>query len=87
MIYQRGTKTPENVWAFFVNGTATMPIYQTLFEKLKKAIPETDAVVGLHCGDPDRFLKISPGEVINCMADVYKRQHTGRFKGIRGFFF
>lgn len=68
MIYQRGTKTPENVWAFFVNGTATMPIYQTLFEKLKKAIPETDAVVGLHCGDPDRFLKISPGEVIDCMA-------------------
>lgn len=68
IVYQKGSEKPDKIWAFFVNGTATMPIYQPMYELLKKEIPNTDCVVGFHCGKAEKFLAIPEEKLIDEMA-------------------
>jgi pyochelin synthetase len=67
-VYQKGADQPHKLWAFFVNGNATMTIYKTMLELLKSKISANDQVVGFHCGDPERFLALKTEDVIDCMA-------------------
>lgn len=68
LVYQKGSTDPKKIWAFLVNGTGTMPIYQPAYEILKRQVSPDDMIVGLHCGDQEKFLMIDPENVIAAMA-------------------
>jgi|GEM_PF-4872509 len=67
--YQHGSDSPSQVWALFVNGTGTMPIYNQLLQLMKADISENDRIIGLHCGDFEEYIRLPHERVINVLAE------------------